>query len=555
VKYLSRVDKSVLLLILFLVSFLVYLPALNAPFFWDDYISIPEIQPYRGIEHTESRPLRIFSFFLDSYLWRGNSAGYHFTNLLLNSLAIILAFFFVNFFLKHELKSFFVTLLFALHPIHTETVIWVKNRTEILFFIFFALSFLTYRKNFLLSFFSFILCALAKETSVIFPLLLTLHIHFFEKKKKHLPTLPFYLIAFLRAVYSIGRAGEIVGRGVLPDFSSHIALIINTFAFYLEKLVFPLRLLVDWSPDMSFSVLSILICFVFAALIFFRKADLKTRFFFILLFLAILPYSNIIFIAGRPLGEQRMYFPSLVFIILAFTLVDSILRKEVFKYSLLFVVLLSYGGRTYLRALEWKNPVLLWKQAEKYYPDSPRIKHNLGGIFYEKGDYERAKMYYLRALGKSADESGYYLSLHNLALIYMKENDFENAEKTFEAVLKKGPGNPAVLYNAGLLFLKEKKYEKAVHYFERVRKLLPENMQVYNNLAVAYMFSGKSEKAASVLEEAIGIAPEYEKGRYNLIVIYKKSGKRKAALTETEKALEVFPNHPVFLKLYQELKS
>ncbi|MCK5582331.1 MAG: hypothetical protein KAI33_00995, partial [Elusimicrobiales bacterium] len=219
-----KINRSVLLLILFLVGFIIYVPALKAPFFWDDYVSIPEIQPYQGIEHTESRPTRVFSFYVDSFLWKGNPAGYHFTSVLLNAIAGCLVFLFMFEILKDKAVSFIISLMFVLHPIHTEAVIWIKNRTEILFLIFFILSFLLRKKHLLISVAMFILCTLSKETSVIFPIILTLYIYLFDKEKKYTCTIPFYIVAFIRGAHGLIYTQEIVGAGSVANLSTHISL-------------------------------------------------------------------------------------------------------------------------------------------------------------------------------------------------------------------------------------------------------------------------------------------------------------------------------------------
>jgi len=551
---LLKIDRGLLLAALFLAGFIAYIPALKAPFFWDDYISIPEIQPYQGIEHTESRPLRAASFYLDAYLWKGSPAGYHFTNILLACVAGALAFLFLEQVLGDRERAFFAGLLFALHPAHTESVIWIKNRTEMLFLIFFVLAFLTRKKSLLLSSALFVLCALSKESSVIFPIVLTLYIHFFEKEKNYSSTIPFYAIALARGAYSLANAEAIVGAGSPGGPLAHASLILNTYAFYLGKLLYPARLLVDWQASAIFSLPSLLAFAALACAMFLKRLGRPARFMLALLFVSILPYSNLVFIAGRPLGEQRLFLPSLAFSALLAILAFNYLRPAALRYALLSGLIIVYGARTTLRAMEWRDPLLLWRQAEAFNPDSPRIKHNLGGIYYKRGDYALARKYYMQGIGYAKDPDGFYLLSQNLALVSMRENDLAEAERILKGVLEARPKDPSALYNLGLVYIRAGKYADAAAYLERTKVLLPRNLQVYNNLAVAYMEGGRPDAAAGALKEAVALDPDYANGVYNLIVIYKKSGRKSEALAETERALKRFPGEPVFLKLYQELK-
>lgn len=547
-------NKSLFMLILFIVSFLIYVPALKAPFFWDDYISIPEIQPYRGIEHTESRPLRMFSFYYDKILWGKNPAGYHFTNVFLNSVVVVLVFMFLNIITENNISSFIISMLFAFHPLHTETVIWIKNRTEILFLLFFMLSFIFYhKKKIWLSVISFVFCALSKETSVIFPVFLTVYIYMYLKDRNYKITVPFYIIAVARGIYSLLYAEKIVGQGDTGGFFNHINLVLNTFGFYLSKLLLPYKLLVDWQISVNFSLIYFLLFAGLISVLFIKNLDKNIKFFIGLTFISILPYSNIIFIAGRPIGEQRMYLAVLGFAGLVYYAVEKFVTNRKVFNSVLSLLILLYGTRTYTRALEWQNPVLLWQQAEKNFPNSARIKYNLGSIYYDKGDYENAKKYFYEALKNSDDEESQVLTLNSLALIHMKENDLVNASKILERLINVKT-NPAVMYNLGLVYIKMKEYKKAADILEKTRKLIPQAKEVYNNLAVCYMNLNMPDKAAEVLKDIIRIYPDYRNGIYNLIVIYKKSGRKQEALKETEMALKIFGNDPVFIKLYQELK-
>ena len=102
---------------------------------------VPGTEQYEGMKQDPTyRPIRNFSLYIDSFLWKLNAGGYHFTNILLNALAYVLVYYFIGFFFKDKLFSFLIAVLFVLHPVHVETVIWIKNRAELIAFIFFILS-------------------------------------------------------------------------------------------------------------------------------------------------------------------------------------------------------------------------------------------------------------------------------------------------------------------------------------------------------------------------------------------------------------------------------
>jgi len=166
---------SVILLVL--VTYAVYQNSLNGSFLWDDkYLvlrdnqirTLRNIPRFFGLTYWREeapfpganfRPLRTTSFAIDYFLWEDNPFGYHLTNLLFHIFNVLLVYFFVHLLLSslstyqpinlsthspnhlftYSLVPLLSALLFATHPIHTEAVCWIKNRSE-LFCTFFFLS-------------------------------------------------------------------------------------------------------------------------------------------------------------------------------------------------------------------------------------------------------------------------------------------------------------------------------------------------------------------------------------------------------------------------------
>ena len=119
------------------------------------------------------RPVVALSFFLDSFLWKNNTAGYHFTNIFLHALTSVCVFFFIVAFAVPESLAFTAAALFAVHPIHAEVVNCIGYRSDLLSMLFYLLAFLMYIKRYTssapgkqlaLSLFFFCLALLAKES-------------------------------------------------------------------------------------------------------------------------------------------------------------------------------------------------------------------------------------------------------------------------------------------------------------------------------------------------------------------------------------------------------
>jgi len=552
-----RYKREYLILGLFLAAFIIYIPALRLSFFWDDrsLISGLKAEPEIVGVKEEFRPLRALSFYLDHFLWKDNPSGYHLTNIFLNSLAVILVFYFINFIFKNDLIAFLSSLFFAFHPVHTEAVVWIKNRTEIFCLIFYLSSFLAFFKNYYLAILFFILALLSKETAATFPLILTLYLLFFNRKliKK---TFPFWILAFLRFAITLIYAPKLLGTsGEVFNFIQHLWIIFKTYSFYFYLLIFPKNLCVEWRfkiPEnfLSFeSLLPVLAIIVFFFLIYLFRKKKEILFLLLFLLLSLIPQSNIFYIAGRPWAEQRLYLPSISFCILL-TLLIYQLKKRFLVYFVSCLILLFYGLRTITRTYEWQDEEKFWKRAISITPQSARLYLQLGNEYFLKGNYEKAKNEYKKAISL---DMGFHQPYYNLGIIMMKEKKYKEAIPFFLKVLKLNPKFFLAHYNLGLCYLKMKEYLLAEKVFMKVLDLKPDNFKVYNNLGVVYKKTGRIKEAIKCFKKAIEISPRYISARYNLAIIYKERGNLKEAAKQLKRLLKLNPQHQLTKDLYKEL--
>ena len=265
-------------LILFIFSFLIYLPSLQHNFVWDDVIEIKKnyfkfektslvksIFPEKSAKKKKGyfRPITYLTLGYDYKIWGDNPFGFHLTNVLLNSLSTILLFFLFLLILKRfeiegkEVIAFFSTLLFIVHPMHVESVSWIAGRTDILCSLFFIAAFVSHIKSndkpyfIILTCFLFYLSVLSKELAVAFPFTVLAYDVIADKKivKKSVSKFVLYMI-FLFLYFLFKSKG---GGQVTPDLYSEIAsgstglikyfYLVKTlfiaYLFYFYKLVTP----------------------------------------------------------------------------------------------------------------------------------------------------------------------------------------------------------------------------------------------------------------------------------------------------------------------------
>ena len=164
--------RGIAVIVLALVTFILFSNSLNNSFIWDDEKLIVQNKFIRSLKHIpllftvrykdyhhlakgQYRPVRTVTFSLDHFLWKTEPFGYHLTNVLLHVLNVILVYFLLYGLAGPESRKsarflslpFVTALLFATHPIHTESVNWVKNRSDLLALLFFLVSFLLFIKR------------------------------------------------------------------------------------------------------------------------------------------------------------------------------------------------------------------------------------------------------------------------------------------------------------------------------------------------------------------------------------------------------------------------
>ncbi len=270
----SRNQTVVFILLFITVNLAVFLPAMKGNFIWDDHyfvasnplITSPRFlpsfltSPYGGFsgadENSRSldksiqfyRPLTSLSFWLDYKVWGMNPAAFHLTNIVLHTANVILLYFILSAVGFAGLPAFFGGLLFSVFPAHFENVAWISGRTDLVSFLFGALSallflrFLKKRRTSALVFSSlfFLLSLLAKESSLLlFGVYLLVLIWRKEKiRQVALSMIPFGAAAaawFLmrQSVFS-WSAPQASGRG--------LADVLAVSGFYGFRMIFPFRL-------------------------------------------------------------------------------------------------------------------------------------------------------------------------------------------------------------------------------------------------------------------------------------------------------------------------
>ncbi len=565
-----QIRKSVLILIIVAACLASYFNALFGGFVWDDDLFIienPYVKSFQFLPqfftkdfwsvYFESmpspyyRPLLAASFMLDYSLWKENPLGFHITNLIFHILCCISIFVFVGLLIKDKVIAFTSSLLFAVHPIHTEAVSFISGRVDVLpcaFFLFSLILFLKYVFNkrlilYLLSLVCFSISLLNKEMAITLPLIVICIDYIFLSQRDTNKViknfwslhLGFFVILglylFVRS-YIIGwsfiteEAG--LGLNFLPGktYFWRIFTALKIITFYIRLLFLPCNLSLGYifSPANSLFEPLVLIGAILLSLFMFAYFRNIKRYpilsfsiaWFIITFL---PVSNILPL-GNIFAERYMYIPSVGFCIGMGFLFSWLLKKDIktsfftWRKSITFVSILlivALGRVTYERNKVWESDFTLWSDTVEKSPNNALAYHNLGNVYYGFNLLDKA------------------LREYNLAL-----RPELNSSSKFKA---------HIFYKVGHTYLKKELIDESIKAYKIAIEMNPDEAEFYNSLAVVYGLRGRYEESIEAGLTAIEKDPYLEQARYNLALNYKYIGFVDKAIDAYEEFLRISPKH------------
>ncbi len=517
-----------------LLPLAIYSGSLNAPFIFDDFDNIVHNADVQNLGQLcekmkrvlggeklffervyWARPLTFFSFGLTYQLSGLNPYGHHLFNVFIHAAATLLLFFLT-------LKIFrllapgsgyaiplVVALVFSAHPMNTDAVTFISNRSDAIATCFYFLALFSFIKMAergrdtlvwgAASAFSFILAFGTKEIAATFPLMVLLFDWIFlcDFDRKRLTTRGGYhaLYWLILAAAVFFRASYSKGVGYMFPFSfgwtnsNYLFTQFYVIANYMRLLVLPLGQSLDhWiTPFPAFLTPKVFVSFIALAALtggsvyVFRKSPLYKLLLFSVLwfFITLTPTSSFLPI-NDAMVERRVYLPMWGFLLWALCLLLKALGQDLnLKPGKKFITLAAacvfiFSAFTVRRNALYHDPLNLWKEAAAMYPDNYRAQYNAANILYGRdGNFEEAKYYYQKTIALNSS--------------------------LFEPNL-----------NMGVMLAREKKFEAALPFFMKARAIRSDYAECAFNLGVLYKDWGDYPKSLQFCEETIRLDPHHE---------------------------------------------
>ncbi|RJP75752.1 MAG: tetratricopeptide repeat protein [Desulfobacteraceae bacterium] len=499
-------------------------------------------------------PVTWISHMADVQVFGMNSGAHHFVNMMFHIMNSLLIFFLFRKMTSDYWQSCFIAVLFAVHPLHVESVAWVSERKDVLSTFWGLLTLWNYiryvdhpgvyRYGLMVLFFS--LGLMAKPMLVTLPFVFILLDYWPLKRfyttsslekgeeKKILIIMPFFrlwLEKFPLMIIAAGscmitiwaqQQGGAVGTAEVFPVWDRVVNALTAYIFYIEKMVWPFGLAVIYPYPSSFPVYEFVrVGFLFAVISILAFSAVKRFPYIIVGWLwyigTLVPVIGLIQVGSQSMADRYTYIPLIgLFIIISWGIPDLTARwihkkKIITASALIICVCMAASAHTQTRY--WKNSIRLFQHALEVTSGNWIAYNNIGYALSIQGLADQAIGYFQEALRINPE---YHDARFNLGVALVSRKRFPEAIHQFYKVLKNRPDDKDVHLHLGRIFSLYNQFDKAVKHFTRASELDPDNAGVYNNIGVLYAKKGNFKKAIYFFQKAMIIQPDYPEAAYNL---------------------------------------
>jgi tetratricopeptide (TPR) repeat protein len=505
-----------------------YHNSLAGPFVFDDGAAItgnPTIRrlsdlgavlspPREGGQTVGGRPLVNLTLAVNYALGGADVRGYHAFNLGVHVLGALLLFGIVRrTLLRPGLSARFgaaatplalaVALLWAVHPLLTESVTYVIQRAESLMGLFYLLTLYAFIRGWLVP--AVVACVLGmatKEVMVTAPVLVLLYDRTFVagswraawvQRKAFYASLAAAWLLLGWLVLGAENRGGTAGLGLGDSVWTYALTQTRAMAVYLRLALWPHPLVFDYGTEMIEHLadalpFALLIAGLMAAAVWALVRRPVVGFLGAWFFAILAPSSSVVPIPVQTMAEHRMYLPLAAVVALAVPGLYSVWRRGC--WLVLAVVAFAFAMLTVARNADYRSAVAIWADTVAKRPanaraalrlDRPAVNRGARSI---RGDILVNSGNALRALGRVDD-----------------------AVQRYEEALRLDPNLPAARFNLGGAYLQTNRFAEAADQFEQVLAIDPGNAAAHTGLGSALLLRGQTEAALGHYEAALRLDP------------------------------------------------
>jgi tetratricopeptide (TPR) repeat protein len=543
----------------------VYANALHGPFIYDDATILDDpdfrrvLPPWRAVgaapeSAVSGRPVVYYAHALNLALGGTDVRGFHALNLAVHVLAALVLFGWIRrTLLSERLRdrygasarglAFAAALIWTVHPLQTECMNYISQRSESLMGLFYLLTLYAVVRSadsrhparwHVAAVATCALGMLTKESMVTAPVVVLLYdLVFLSRGAGRLRRERGALYAGLAATWLIlagvmlgGPRANSVGLGLGVDATTYAMNQLLVVARYLRLVCWPHPLLLDYGVPREPAIADVLPqgAVVIALLVLTAVALLRRPaigFAGAWCFVILSPTSSFVPIVTEVGAERRMYLPLAGLVALGVVAAHELLRKasarnEVRRRigaALLAAVSIALACATVLRNADYRSAESIWRTVVAAAPGNPRGHNNLGSELQRLGRPDEAVQHLRRAV---EIDPGYADAHSNLGGVLRKLGRSDEAVESLRRAIALEPRHPDAHYNLGAVLQSQRRLEEAVLHYREALASRPDDASIHNNLGTALGSLGRLDEAIEHFRRALEIEPQNAATRRNL---------------------------------------
>jgi tetratricopeptide (TPR) repeat protein len=511
------------------------------------------IWAFQAMHAGNWHPLTWLSHMADVALYGLAPGAHHMTSVLFHMVNSLLLFIVLRRMSAAVWPSGFVAALFALHPLHVESVAWVAERKDVLSAFFWMLTMLSYARyaerpginRYLAVVVFFILGLMAKPMLVTLPFVLLLLDYWplrrlqFQRSAAaiagSLPLrssglwlvwekIPLFLLSIASSVITFWaqKEGGAVGSIALYPLTTRVANALVSYVKYIGKTIWPVDLAVFYPHPGSLPGWQVVGAGILLGLITFAALrSFRERPWFVVGWLwfvgTLVPVIGLVQVGLQAMADRYTYIPLIgLFMMLAWgtpELIGGWRHKKKLLAAATAALLTVFIVLSWLQTRYWQNSLTLYERALGVTSNNYVLHNNLGFALTARNRSEEAIPHYEAAVRINP---AFELAYVNLGIALLSQGKTDQCIAYYQDVLRQMPGFASVHNNLGILLLRKGKIENAIFHFREALRINPDYAEAHNSLGAALVFEGKIQDAILSFKKALQLKPDYFEPKDNL---------------------------------------
>jgi Flp pilus assembly protein TadD len=517
-------------------------------------------------------PLTWIAHMIDSQLFGMFAGGHLLVNALIHAANTLLVFWFLLRTTHARWSSALVAALFALQPLHVESVAWASERKDTLSTFFGLLSLIAYvryaeapsirRYAWVATMLA--LGLLAKPMLVTWPFIMLLldywplrrfditsrrevAIKVWPLLREKLPLLVLVAASAVITFLAQSHAGAVRTFTEAP-IALRLSNALVSYAKYVLLAFWPNDLAVNYPfPKAGIPAWQIngaaLLLIAITAFCFFQR---KIRPYLIVGWLwflgTLVPVIGLVQVGAQTMADRYFYIPSIgLFIAIVFGLADIAERRRIAPWlsaAIANAVLLVLATLTNAQIHLWSDSFTLFNHALSVAGPSVMVEDCLGLALHKNGQLDEAVPHFEKALQMRPDDD---TALLTMGVTRFYQGRMPEAIEYAQAAIRSLPDSPKAHNLLGMALSKQNRNEAALDEVRRASQLAPKDAEIRNNLGLALARLGRMPEAIDQFHEALRLEPDYATAHANLGWALLESGKPRESIPEFEAALHLDP--------------